>query len=88
MDRYSVLSISIVILILIFASFNVSEEDDSITGFADQIKSTDSGYTFMINDGNGNSVKSFSSVKPDSGLHEFSGSCSEDGSMFFVSKIE
>ncbi len=88
MDRYSVLSVSIVILIVIFASFNVSEDEDSVTGFADQIKSTDSGYTFIITDGEGNNLKSFSSVKPDSGLHKFSGSYSEDGSMFFVSKIE
>ncbi len=88
MDRYSVLSVSIVILIVIFASFNISEDEYSVTGFADQIKSTDSGYTFIIIDGGGNGVKSFSSVKPDTELHKFSGSYSEDGSMFFVSKIE
>ena len=88
MNRYSVLAISIIALILIFASFDIGEDEERITGFADEIKNNDSGFTFYINDGNGYKIKSFSSVRPDETLHEFIGSYSEDGNIFFVSKID
>ena len=43
MDKYSVLSISIIGLILIFTLFNVGENEEVVIGFADDIKNNDSG---------------------------------------------
>ena len=87
MDKYSVLSISIIGLILIFTLFNVGENEEVVTGFADDIKNNDSGFIFFINDGDGCKIKSFSFVRPDETLHEFIGTFSDDGNIFFVSKI-
>ncbi len=88
MNRYTILSISIIALILIFVSFDIGEEEEMITGFADEIKDSDSGFTFYINDGDGSRIRSFSSIRPDNMLHEFSGSYSDDGNIFFVSEIK
>ncbi len=86
MDKYIVLAISVVLLIGIFAFFNVGE-DESLIGFADNIQESNSGYVFYIHLENGNEIKSFYTEKPDDSLHKFFGKYSEDGSIFFVSCI-
>ncbi len=88
MNRYTILSISIIALVLIFVSFDIGEDEEMITGFADDIEGSDSGFTFYINDGDGSRIKSFSSIRPDGMLHEFIGSYSDDRNIFFVSNIK
>lgn len=88
MNKYSVLAISVIILIGLFSYFQIGEDDETVTGFASDIRQSNSGYVFFINDPDGNSIKSFSSFQPDILVHSFHGNYSSDGSIFFVSGID
>ena len=86
MDRYSILAISVVVIIVIFPLFG-NDDSVSITGFAENVTESNSGFIFFIQDENGNSIKAFCSDRPDDSLHSFSGSYSEDNNIFFVSEF-
>lgn len=88
MDKYSILAISIIIIVVIFSYFQLEDDEDNIIGFADNIQKKDSGYIFYIQDSNGNSIKAFSNSIVDGSLHKFYGNYSSDGSIFFISHIE
>ena len=89
MDRYSLLSLSVIAVIVIFSIFNISEDDsECIIGIAEDIHEKDTGYVFNIVDGNGNIVKAFCNYSVDDSLHSFIGTYSSDGSIFFINEIQ
>lgn len=88
MDRYTILITSIVLTLFLFTVFDVGDEDIKITGFADDIHESNSGYVFTLNTSDGSKIKAFSKNLPDDELHIFHGDFSSDGSMFFVSRTD
>ena len=88
MNRYSIMAISIMIIISLFIMFDTGEEEkEGIVGYADDIHQKDTGYTFVIIDAEGNDINAFSRIPVDTSLHEFKGNYSADGRMFFVNEI-
>ena len=87
MDRYSLLAIVVITIIISLSLFDIHDNGESIIGFVDDINQNDNGFIFIINDCNGNTIKSFCNERPDDLLHSFHGRYSDDGNMFFVSSI-
>ena len=87
MDRYSVLAIIVIIVMISFSSFGIDDDFTEIEGLAVDVNDSDSGFVFYIQDGSGNMIRSFSHERPDDSIHSFQGDYSKDGDMFFVSKI-
>jgi hypothetical protein len=88
-DRYSLLCISVSVIILTAVFTNQDEPaDHSTIGIVHDIKTTQSGYTFMLEDSNGGQMKCFTRVEPaDHSIYSIKGTMSEDGSIFFVSSM-
>ncbi|MCL2296306.1 MAG: hypothetical protein FWC29_04405 [Methanomassiliicoccaceae archaeon] len=88
-DRYSLLcfSISFIILLTLFISAD-EPEDKEIIGVAYDIRTTQNGYTFTIEDTNGEAIRCFTKTKlSECNIYSVKGTYSEDGSMLFVSSI-
>ena len=88
MNKYMLFAIVIISVILMITLFGDSEDETSITGYADNTHQTENGTTFTINDANGNAIRAFSRIDIDDSLHIFKGSYSQDGDMFFVNEID
>ena len=89
MNRYSVFALVMIAVMLLFIIFDDGEDDpEGIVGYADDIHQKDTGYTFIIMEADGNTVRAFSRLPVDTLLHEFKGSYSVDGGMYFVSEID
>ena len=89
MNKYSIFALAMIAVVLMFIVFDDGEEEqEGIIGYADDIHEKDTGYTFTIIDAEGNSIRAFSRLPVDTSLHEFRGSYSSDGGMYFVSGID
>ena len=88
MNRYSVLALSLILMMFVITSFSSVEEDTELTGYAEEISHNEKGTTFWIHDIDGVSVKAFSKEPIDGSLHIFRGDYSSDGGIFFVDKVE
>ena len=89
MNKYSVFALAMIAVVLLFIIFDDGEEEQGgIVGYADNISQKDTGYTFNIIDADGNSIRAFSRLPIDDSLHEFKGSYSSDGGMYFVNEID
>lgn len=89
MEKYVLMILSVIVLILLFSFFNIGETDEEkIIGFAENVHESTNGFTFNIVTEDQLSIKSYSSQKPDSSIHRFIGDYSDDGSIFFVCNIE
>ena len=89
MNKYSILALAMIAIVLLFIVFDDGEEEsEGIVGYADNILQKDTGYTFTIIDADGNSIRAFSRIPVDSSIHEFKGSYSSDGGMYFVNEID
>ena len=63
--------------------------DENIVGMVYDIKTTQSGYTFSLDDTDGNVTKCFARTElSEFGIYVIKGKISDDGSMFFVSSIQ
>lgn len=90
MDKYSLISISTVLVLALFLTFsgvqNV-ESDYDYTGLVSDINKSAKGYTFnLITDEN--TIKCFYEQKPDETFYSLKGEFSDDGNIFFVSSME
>ena len=89
MNKYSIFALATIAIALLFIVFDTGEEEpQGIVGYADDILQKDTGYTFTIIDANGNNIRAFSRIPVDSSIHEFRGSYSSDGGMYFVNEID
>lgn len=89
MNRYSIFALAMIAVVLLFIVFDDGEEDQKgIIGYAENISEKDTGYSFTIIDANGGSIRAFSRLPIDTSIHEFKGSYSSDGGMYFVSEID
>ena len=88
MNRYTLFALVMIFVVLILIMFDDGEDSTTITGYADDIHQSENGFTFTINDADGNKVKAFSRIEMDDSLHSFKGSYSQDGGMFFVNGFD
>ena len=88
MNRYTLFALVMISTILLITMFNDSDDGTSVTGYADDVRQSENGYTFTINDVDDNRIKAFSRIEIDDSLHTFKGSYSQDGGMFFVNSID
>ena len=89
MNKYSIFALAMIAVVLLFIVFDDGDEEpQGIVGYADDILQKDTGYTFTIIDANGDSIRAFSRIPVDSSIHEFRGSYSSDGGMYFVNEID
>ena len=89
MNKYSIFALTMIAVVLLFIVFDSGEEDPKgIIGYADDIHQKETGYTFTIIDTEGDSIRAFSRMPVDSSIHEFKGSYSSDGGMYFVNEID
>ena len=89
MNKYSIFALVMIAVVLLFIVFDDGEEDPKgIIGYAEDISQKDTGYTFTIIDADGGHIRAFSRIPIDTMLHEYKGSFSSDGGMYFVSEID
>ena len=89
MNKYSIFALVMIAVILLFIIFdNGEEEQEGIIGYAENISEKETGYSFTIIDANGGSIRAFSRLPIDTSIHEFKGSYSSDGGMYFVNEID
>jgi hypothetical protein len=88
-DRYSLLCVSIALIIIITVFVNQEEpKNEDKIGIVHSIKETQNGYTFMLDDSEGSRMKCFARAGPSEFcVYVVRGSFSEDGNMFFVSSM-
>lgn len=89
-DRYSLLCVSVALIVLVTVFVNQEEpQNDDIIGIVHEIKETQNGYTFVLDDSNGKHMKCFSRVRPDDhSVCVIKGTLSEDRTIFFVSSLQ
>ena len=87
MNRYSVLALVMIVIMVLMIGFAPEDKDTEMTGYADDIHQGSSGYTFWIHIPDGDPVRAFSRTEIDTSLHTFIGDYSSDGQMFFVDRI-
>ena len=89
MNKYSIFALVMIAVVLLFIIFdNGEEEQEGIIGYAENISEKETGYSFTIIDANGGSIRAFSRLPIDTSIHEFKGSYSSDGGMYFVNEID
>jgi len=88
MNRYTLFALVMIFVVLILTMFDGDDDSTTITGYADDIHQSENGFTFTINDSDGNKVKAFSRIEMDNSLHSFKGNYSQDGGMFFVNGFD
>lgn len=89
MNKYSIFALVMIAVVLLFIIFdNGEEEQEGIIGYAENISEKETGYSFTIIDANGGSIRAFSRLPIDTSIHEFKGSYSSDGEMYFVNEID
>lgn len=85
MNKYSIFALSVILVILCISLFDVDpNEEEYVIGYADDISSSENGYVFYIINDDGDRIKAFYSEKIDDDLYFFSGSFSDDRTIFFV----
>ena len=89
-DRYSLLCISVSLIILLTLFINPGEpQDRNIIGTAYEIKTTQNGFTFSFDDADGKTIKCFNKTEPaEFGIYVIKGTFSDDGSMLFVNSMQ
>ena len=89
MNKYSIFALVMIAVVLLFIIFdNGEEEQEGIIGYAENISEKETGYSFTIIDADGGSIRAFSRLPIDTSIHEFKGSYSSDGGMYFVNEID
>ena len=89
MNKYSIFALVMIAVVLLFIIFdNVEEEQEGIIGYVENISEKETGYSFTIIDADGGSIRAFSRLPIDTSIHEFKGSYSSDGGMYFVNEID
>ena len=87
MNRYTILSLVLIVSVILLILFNPEDDSAEITGYACDLHEGQNGYTFSITDPDGNETKAFYRGTVDDSLHIFRGTYSTDGKMLFVSEI-
>ncbi len=89
MDKYSILGLSVVVIIglfLVFSDDDMMEYDYS--GIVSDIEQSRNGYTFSIQIHDGTVIRCYYSEIPiELGYYSVKGNFSDDGTIFFVSAI-
>ena len=89
MNKYSIFALTMIAIVLLFIIFDDGEEEqEGIVGYAENISEKETGYSFTIIDADGGSIRAFSRLPIDTSIHEFKGSYSSDGGMYFVNEID
>jgi hypothetical protein len=88
-DRYSLLCVSIALIIMVTIMINQEEpQNEDRIGIAHDIRQTQNGYTFTLDDDCGGAMKCFTRTEPcEHAVYVVKGSFSEDGSIFFISSL-
>ena len=86
-DRYFLFSIVVAVIIMVSFSINPNE-DNGIVGIAFDVKEGQNGYTFTLEDTNGNSIRCFTKDVPyENHLYKIKGTFSDDNTILFISSI-
>ena len=90
MNKYLVLSVAVLAVILMFAAFEGNPFDDyDYTGIVYDVRTSSSGYVFYLDSSEGESFKCFFRDEvSELGHYGVSGSFSDDGSIFFVGSAD
>jgi len=77
-------------IILLTVFVNTSEpEDGDIVGMAFNVKTTQNGYTFSLEDTGGRIIRCFVKAEPSEyNIYAIKGAFSDDGSMYFVRSMQ
>ena len=88
MNRYTILSLVVIISVALLITFSPEDDSVEITGYAENIHEGQNGNTFLIIDSNGNDIRAFYKGEVDDSLHVFRGRYSNDGNILFISEID
>ena len=90
LDRYSLLCISVALIITLTIFITADDpHDNGFVGTAYDIKTTQNGFTFSLEDTGGEIMKCFARTAPaEFEIYKIKGSFSDDGSMLFVSSMQ
>jgi len=89
-DRYFLICVAAA-FILIASSFfwDSGEGEGGVAGIARDVKETENGFVFSLEDASGEETRCFSKDRPEPGAaYRVEGSMSDDGTMLFVSSLE
>ena len=89
LDRYSLLCISVALIIMLTVFSNREEpHEESVVGVVYDIKETQSGYTFFMEDSGGGRTKCFTRVEPIGfAVYFVKGTMSDDGGILFINSM-
>ncbi|MCL2510193.1 MAG: hypothetical protein FWF07_03845 [Methanomassiliicoccaceae archaeon] len=90
LDRYSLLCISVALIITLTVFITSDDpQDNGFVGTVHDIKATQSGFTFSLDDTGGGTMKCFARTAPaEFEVYKIKGTFSDDGSMLFVSSMQ
>lgn len=89
-DRYSLIALAVIsiIAVICIADAGETEQDGSVTGVVENVRTTSGGNTFDLTDPKGDTIKCFSSETVNEGdVRTVIGKYSQDGSIFFISRM-
>ena len=90
-DRYSLLCISVAVILLMtlfVGGDDPGDDNEDMAGIVYDIRTSQNGYTFSFDDSNGGTIRCFTRTKPvEFEPYIIKGSFSDDRSMLFVSSM-
>jgi len=90
-DRYALVAVAAILIVSAVCLTDAVPETPSgteITGIVSDVRSTQSGFTFLVTDGSGTATKCFHSADVTEGsVCSVSGRFSDDGSILFASRV-
>ncbi|MBQ8179041.1 MAG: hypothetical protein IJ026_01145 [Candidatus Methanomethylophilaceae archaeon] len=89
MDRYLVLSLSVMVVVSLFLCFPQGQSSDyDVSGIVYDVNPSSKGYTFYIETSDGTVFRCFHDSEPSElGYYGVVGDMSSDGGMFFVTDM-
>lgn len=89
-DKYILVAVAGILIIATICVIGIPEEgsESEIVGVVSEVRTTENGNTFFLTDATGNKMKCFFSERVNDGIVcSITGRHSDDGSIFFVSKL-
>lgn len=87
-DKYFIISISVILILILFWTTDENIDDDDLKGIVHDIKESKNGYTFNIETPDGENRKCFHRECPENlKLYSVKGTLSDDGTILFIEKM-
>jgi len=89
-DRYVLAGIALILFMaVVCVTVPQSDTDDPISGIVSDVKITENGNTFTLTDTKGQEIRCFyRGAVTDGDVCTISGTYSDDGNIFFISKMQ